>query len=99
MNRMKKTKATWRDYKAYKSKKAKTKPIKPLTSTKLKPIKLHLINVFDNTGLRLIESNKNENISPTPIPTPANEIKGILDAKYLNPNNIIKNTLGDVEIP
>ena len=31
-----------------------------------------------------------ENIKPTPIPTPASDTRGILDAKYLNPNNIIK---------
>lgn len=64
--------------------------MKPLTSTKLKPIKLHLINVLDKTGLRLIDSSKKENISPTPIPTPAKDMRGMLEARYLNPNNIIK---------
>jgi hypothetical protein len=32
-------------------------------------------------GLRQIDNTKDENIRPTPIPTPANMIKGILDAK------------------
>jgi hypothetical protein len=48
------------------------------------------ISVLLNTGLRLIDNNKKENISPTPTPTPANDIKGMLDAKYLNPKSIIK---------
>ena len=30
------------------------------------------------------------NIKPTPTPTPANTINGILDARYLKPSNIIK---------
>jgi len=62
----------------------------PDTSTKLNPINDHLINVFDKTGLRLIDNNKKLNISPTPTPTPANDIRGMLDAKYLNPSKIIK---------
>jgi hypothetical protein len=77
-------------YKAYKSKKAKTKPINPETSTKLKPMKDQRINVFAMTGFLEIDNNKKAKIIPTPIPTPANEINGILDAKYLNPNNIIE---------
>lgn len=64
--------------------------MKPLTSTKLKPIKDQRINVLEITGLREIDSNKKAKIIPTPIPTPANDINGILDAKYLNPNNIIE---------
>ena len=28
-------------------------------------------------------------MNPTPIPTPAREIKGILEAKYLNPRSTI----------
>ena len=32
-------------------------------------------------GLRQIDNTKNENINPTPIPTPPNMIKGILDAR------------------
>lgn len=47
------------------------------------------MRVLLNTGLRLILTNKKENIKPTPIPTPASDTRGILDAKYLNPNNII----------
>ena len=47
------------------------------------------IKVLLNTGLREIETNKKLKIKPTPIPTPANDTSGILDAKYLNPNNII----------
>jgi len=77
------------NYNAYNSKNANTKPIKPDTSTNEKPIKDQRINVFDNTGFLEILNNKNAKIIPTPIPTPANEINGILDAKYLNPNNII----------
>jgi hypothetical protein len=76
-------------YNAYNSKNAKTKPIKPETSTKLKPIKDQRINVFDMTGFLEIDNNKKAKIIPTPIPTPANEINGILDAKYLNPSKII----------
>lgn len=76
-------------YKAYSKRKANTRPINPLTSTKLNPIKLHLIKVFDKTGFLLIEINKKLKISPTPIPTPAKDTRGILDAKYLNPNNIM----------
>jgi len=55
--------------------------MKPDTSTKLKPIKDQRINVLEITGLREIDSNKKANIIPTPIPTPANDINGILDAK------------------
>jgi len=76
-------------YKAYSKRKANTRPINPLTSTKLNPIKLHLIKVFDKTGFLLIEINKKLKISPTPIPTPAKDTRGILDAKYLNPSNIM----------
>jgi hypothetical protein len=47
------------------------------------------INVLLNTGLRLIDNNKKLNISPTPTPTPANDIRGMLDAKYLKPKSII----------
>lgn len=56
-------------------------PMKPDTSTRLKPMKLHLISVLLRTGLRLIDNNKKLKISPTPTPTPANDIKGILEAR------------------
>jgi hypothetical protein len=78
------------NYRAYNSKKAKTNPINPLTSTKLKPIKDQRINVLLITGFLEIDNNRKAKIIPTPIPTPANEINGILDAKYLNPSKIIK---------
>jgi hypothetical protein len=77
-------------YKAYNNKNANTSPINPLTSTRLNPMNDQRISVLLNTGLRLIDNNKKENISPTPTPTPANDIKGMLDAKYLNPKSIIK---------
>jgi len=50
------------------------------------------IRVLDRTGLRLIDSSRKLNISPTPTPTPAREINGILEARYLKPNNIINST-------
>jgi hypothetical protein len=63
--------------------------MKPETSTKLKPIKLHLIRVLDSTGLREIDKSKKLKINPTPTPTPAKDINGILEARYLKPNKII----------
>jgi hypothetical protein len=83
------------DYKAYNRRKANTNPMKPDTSTNEKPMKLQRINVLLKTGLREIDSNKKLKISPTPTPTPARDIRGILDAKYLNPNNIIFEGLSD----
>jgi hypothetical protein len=64
--------------------------MKPDTSTKEKPIKDQRIRVLDRTGLRLIDSSRKLNISPTPTPTPAKEINGMLEARYRKPNNIIK---------
>lgn len=64
--------------------------MKPDTSTKEKPIKDQRIRVLDRTGLRLIDSSRKLNISPTPTPTPAREINGMLEARYRKPNNIIK---------
>jgi len=61
----------------------------PETSTKLKPMKLHLISVLDSTGLREIDRSKKLKISPTPTPTPAKDTNGILEARYLKPNKII----------
>ena len=40
-------------------------------------------------GLREIEKTKKANIKPTPIATPVKHIIGILEAKYLNPSNIM----------
>lgn len=76
-------------YKAYNKRNAKTRPINPETSTNEKPMNDQRINVLLITGFLEILNNKKAKIIPTPIPTPANEINGILDAKYLNPNNII----------
>jgi len=78
-----------KNYKAYNKRNANTKPMKPLTSTNEKPMNDQRINVFEMTGFLEIDNNKKAKIIPTPIPTPANEINGILDAKYLNPSNII----------
>ncbi len=61
----------------------------PDTSTKLNPIKAHLIKTLERTGFLHIEKINILNINPTPIATPANETNGILLAKYLNPSNII----------
>ena len=41
------------------------------------------------TGLRLIAKIDILGIEPTPIATPAEEINGILLAKYLKPNNTL----------
>ena len=41
----------------------------------------HRTKLFDKEGLRQIEIIGNEDIRPTPTPTPANMIEGILDAK------------------
>jgi len=57
------------------------RPINPETSTKEKPIKDQRIKVLLKTGFLLILKINIPNISPTPVATPANEIKGTLDAK------------------
>ncbi len=49
----------------------------------------HLIRLLEIDGLREIEKTKKANIKPTPIATPVKHIIGILEAKYLNPINII----------
>jgi hypothetical protein len=49
----------------------------------------HLIKIVLIFGFRHIEKTKNANIIPTPIATPIKLINGILEAKYLKPNNII----------
>ena len=41
-------------------------------------------------GLRHIGNIDILGVNPTPIATPANEIDGILLAKYLNPSKIIR---------
>jgi len=66
-----------------------TKPINPDTSTNENPINDHLIRLLVIDGLREIEKTKKANIKPTPIATPVKHIIGILEAKYLNPINII----------
>ena len=50
---------------------------------------VHLIKFSDINGLRAILFNNIENIKPTPTPTPAKTINGILDARYLKPSNMI----------
>ena len=75
--------------KAYKIKKLYTKPINPETSTKENPIKAHRIKTLEIIGLRHKAKINILKINPTPIATPANEIKGILLAKYLKPISII----------
>jgi hypothetical protein len=74
---------------AYNKRKLYTKPIKPDTSTSEKPMNAHRTKLLLIEGLRQIDNTKDENIRPTPIPTPANMIKGILDAKYRKPRRII----------
>jgi len=77
------------NYKAYNKRKEYTRPMKPETSTRLKPIKPHLIRLVDKRGLRAILKINNAKINPTPTATPARLIKGILAAKYLNPKSTI----------
>ena len=62
-------------------KKQNTNPINPLTSTNEKPINAHLIKLLLIEGLRDIPTNKNPNITPTPIPTPIKDNKGTLEAR------------------
>ena len=52
----------------------------------------HLTKLLDINGFLAILFNNIASIKPTPTPTPANTIDGILDARYLKPSNII-NTL------
>ena len=49
----------------------------------------HLTKLLDINGFLAILFNNIANIKPTPQPTPANTINGILDARYLKPSNII----------
>ena len=65
----------------------------PGTSTRENPIRAHLIKTLGIIGLRHIAKIDILGTNPTPIATPANEINGILLAKYLNPNRIIPNKL------
>jgi len=46
--------------------------------------------MLDIIGLRHIENINILRVNPTPIATPANEIDGILLARYLNPSKIKK---------
>jgi hypothetical protein len=66
-----------------------TRPIKPLTSTKLKPINDQRTKLLRILGLRDKERIKLAKTRPTPNATPAKQIIGMLEAKYLNPNKII----------
>ena len=63
------------------------RPINPETSTRENPIKAHRISILVIEGLRLIEIIKSAKSIPTPIATPVRQIKGILEAKYLNPKS------------
>jgi len=63
--------------------------MKPETSTKEKPMKDQRIKVLTIDGFRAIEIIRLAKTQPTPKATPAKHTIGILDAKYLNPNNII----------
>ena len=76
--------------KAYNKRKLYTNPIKPDTSTNENPINAHLTKLLLINGFLAILFNNIANIKPTPTPTPANTINGILDARYLKPSNIIK---------
>ena len=53
----------------------------PLTSTRLKPIKAHLIKELLIEGFLDNPNNNIENITPTPIPTPTKDNKGKDEAK------------------
>ena len=57
------------------------------------PMNAHLTKLFDINGFLAILFNNIANIKPTPTPTPANTINGILDARYLKPSNMIKNSM------
>ena len=61
----------------------------PETSIKENPINAHLIKTLEIIGLRHIAKINILKTNPTPIATPAKEIKGILLAKYLKPRRII----------
>ncbi len=61
------------------------------TSKKEDPIKSHLIKTLEIIWLRHMEKINILGIDPTPIATPAKEIKGILLAKYLKPRRIMNN--------
>ncbi len=56
-------------------------PINPETSTKLNPINAHLINKLLTKGFFDNPNNNIENITPTPIPRPINDIKGKAELK------------------
>jgi hypothetical protein len=48
--------------------------MEPETSTSENPMNAHRTKLFDKEGLRQIEIIGNEDIRPTPIPTPADQI-------------------------
>ena len=74
---------------AYDKRRLYTKPINPDTSTDENPVNDHLIRLLLIDGFLGVEKTKKANIKPTPIATPVKHIIGILEAKYLNPINII----------
>ena len=61
----------------------------PETSTSEDPIRAHLIKMLGIIGLRHIAKIDILGTDPTPIATPAEEINGILLAKYLKPRRIV----------
>ena len=67
-----------------------TIPIDPDTSAREEPIDDQRTRLLLIEGLRASEEVNEARTEPTPIATPAKLINGILDAKYLNPNNIIR---------
>ncbi len=77
-------------FKAKMIKNEKTNPINPDTSTKEKPIKVHLTKMFDKTGFLAIPNTKDPKTNPTPTATPDKEIKGRPEDKYRNPDKIIR---------
>ena len=63
---------------------------RPLTnSTKENPIKAHRTKLLLIEGFLHIDKTKKAKMTPTPIATPARQIKGILEAKYRNPRSTI----------
>ena len=55
--------------------------MEPETSTRENPMNAHRAELFDKEGLRRIGIIGNEDVRPTPIPTPADIIEGILEAE------------------
>ena len=66
---------------------------KERNETNENPMNAHLTKLLDINGFLAILFNNIENVKPTPTPTPANTINGILDARYLKPSNIINDVI------